>query len=281
MTSRSFKRAVVIFSYIAVSLLIVIVLYFMLKSDPSCNDGIENQGEIGVDCGGPCRPCPQLIELKPLSVVKTEWVHDVDNKYDIVAEVENINDFYGASVFSFRAIATTPDGSKVSQERWQKSFALPGADKFLFIHGFELSQTPNDIKVEIKEGSDRWSKFSNFESPEFVINNSGYKEREGAIANFSAATGTMINRNTTDFETVNVHVILRDDQGNMLAINSQEMNAVLAGQNRDYNMIFPHAFPGSVSEVVVFVETNPFDSDNYIKTHGKPDKWDETPINVR
>ncbi len=25
----------------------------------SCSDGILNQGEIGVDCGGPCPPCPQ------------------------------------------------------------------------------------------------------------------------------------------------------------------------------------------------------------------------------
>ncbi len=24
---------------------------------PSCNDGIQNQGETGVDCGGPCAPC--------------------------------------------------------------------------------------------------------------------------------------------------------------------------------------------------------------------------------
>ena len=25
---------------------------------PSCNDGIQNQGETGVDCGGPCAACP-------------------------------------------------------------------------------------------------------------------------------------------------------------------------------------------------------------------------------
>jgi hypothetical protein len=24
---------------------------------PTCNDGIQNQGETGVDCGGPCQPC--------------------------------------------------------------------------------------------------------------------------------------------------------------------------------------------------------------------------------
>ncbi len=25
---------------------------------PTCTDGIQNQGETGIDCGGPCAPCP-------------------------------------------------------------------------------------------------------------------------------------------------------------------------------------------------------------------------------
>lgn len=28
-------------------------------TSPSCNDGIQNQGEKGIDCGGPCPPCPK------------------------------------------------------------------------------------------------------------------------------------------------------------------------------------------------------------------------------
>ena len=31
---------------------------FTISGAPSCNDGIQNQGETGIDCGGPCTPCP-------------------------------------------------------------------------------------------------------------------------------------------------------------------------------------------------------------------------------
>ncbi len=31
---------------------------------PDCNDNIQNQGELGVDCGGPCNPCPATITAK-------------------------------------------------------------------------------------------------------------------------------------------------------------------------------------------------------------------------
>jgi len=27
-------------------------------AEPTCSDGIKNQGETGIDCGGPCKPCP-------------------------------------------------------------------------------------------------------------------------------------------------------------------------------------------------------------------------------
>ena len=28
---------------------------------PTCSDGIQNQGETGIDCGGPCSACPTSV----------------------------------------------------------------------------------------------------------------------------------------------------------------------------------------------------------------------------
>lgn len=41
------------------------------SSEPSatCNDGLLNQGETGVDCGGPCNPCPIPLNPKMTAVV--------------------------------------------------------------------------------------------------------------------------------------------------------------------------------------------------------------------
>ncbi len=33
---------------------------------PTCNDGIQNQGEIGIDCGGPCLPCDTIYSPTPI-----------------------------------------------------------------------------------------------------------------------------------------------------------------------------------------------------------------------
>src|SRR6266496_2512902 len=57
------------------------------KSTPgqTCTDGIQNQGETGVDCGGPCSPCPSVIcmgdgssSYMPLAM-DNHWIFDVTN----------------------------------------------------------------------------------------------------------------------------------------------------------------------------------------------------------
>jgi hypothetical protein len=37
---------------------------------PDCMDAIQNQGETGIDCGGPCDPCPSVMSAK---VDGTDW----------------------------------------------------------------------------------------------------------------------------------------------------------------------------------------------------------------
>lgn len=276
MAFREAKRLTIIFVYAGILLLFIAVFYFMSKTDPTCSDGKRNQGEEGIDCGGPCRPCPEVITLNSLEIGSSEWVHDVDDKYDVIISIKNPNDVYGAAFFKFRAVAVLAGGEEIQQKIWDTNFILPGEEKYLFVHGFKLSSEPEEIKIEVDDASFSWKRFENYEEPNFVINNSRYEEKGSGDVDFGAAMGTVINRSPIDFETVDVRVNLRNETGKLLAVNSQRMNTVGAEEFRDYIMVFPHAFPGSVEKVEVFVETNPFDSNNYIRVHGTPDIWDQT-----
>ena len=37
--------------------------------EPTCNDGFQNQGEEGIDCGGPCPPCESPTLEKPETII--------------------------------------------------------------------------------------------------------------------------------------------------------------------------------------------------------------------
>lgn len=55
-----------------------------------CGDGVMNGDETGIDCGGICEPCPVVVNLNPLQLVKiAEFVDESDNGF--MEEGETVN----------------------------------------------------------------------------------------------------------------------------------------------------------------------------------------------
>ena len=55
----------------------------------TCFDGKKNQGEEGIDCGGPCPPCA-LKTAQPLKIYPTKYLV-YQNSIDIIGLIENPN----------------------------------------------------------------------------------------------------------------------------------------------------------------------------------------------
>ncbi len=73
-----------------VALPIVGVATYLLWERPACDDGIQNGGERGVDCGGPCA----LVCTREANPIKLSWVRPFEVSpgwYNVVAVVENPN----------------------------------------------------------------------------------------------------------------------------------------------------------------------------------------------
>jgi len=240
----------------------------MFKADPTCSDGKLNQGEEKIDCGGPCAPCSKIIELEALEVRKVEWVHDFEDKYDVLISIVNPNEVYGSSKFEYGIYLN--ENVDVSETR--EDFILPGETKTVVAHGFLASEI-EILKVVIDQEGAAWEKFVDYEKPNLIVTNSVYNMSAESEVGFGRATGTVMNQSGVDFETIKVKIILRDETGTLLAVNSQVMNTVRSSEQRDYLIVFPRHFSGSVGKIDQEIETNVFDSENYIRTHGQPESW--------
>lgn len=89
MTWRSRRQFFILFllTMVAVGILAILFLPTVLKA-PSCTDNKRNQGELGVDCGGPCaRYCPTQIPLP--TVVWVRAFPTTDTVYNMVAYIKN------------------------------------------------------------------------------------------------------------------------------------------------------------------------------------------------
>ncbi|HHX58325.1 MAG TPA: hypothetical protein GX706_00975 [Candidatus Moranbacteria bacterium] len=269
---RVLKRVLILVTYLVIALSLGLVFYFFLKPASSCEDGIRNQGEAQVDCGGPCRPCSSVVSLQELEMGEIEWINQAENNYDVTIQVRNPNEFYGVAKFKFKIYDRIKGETEAS---WQEGFILPGETKRLIAYGVTAvnDQAP-DFVIKLDKDSFIWEKFSDYAMPNLEIYNPAYQELEQGSPFFSRVNGVVVNNSNVDLETIKVKVFLKDDQNKLLATGEQAMNTVQAGNRREFIINFPHRINGVISSVEREVETNIFDSENYIRVHGQPERWD-------
>ena len=92
MSSWGTKRRNFIITVFASGLFILsgVTIINLLQKDPTCFDGIQNQGELDIDCGGPCAlMCPH--QVAPPVVRWTRFFRIADGAYNAVAYLENQN----------------------------------------------------------------------------------------------------------------------------------------------------------------------------------------------
>jgi hypothetical protein len=71
------------------SIFLFVFLKFRKPVIATCFDGKKNQGEEGIDCGGPCPPC-EIKYAEPLKIYPTKYLV-YSNSIDIVGLLENPN----------------------------------------------------------------------------------------------------------------------------------------------------------------------------------------------
>ncbi|HEY3384974.1 MAG TPA: M12 family metallo-peptidase [Saprospiraceae bacterium] len=114
---------------------------------PTCSDGIQNQGETGVDCGGPCAPCQPPGETVLLaSYFETGWDSWADGGSDVV-RANSTNSYEGS--YSIRIA----DNSGTQSAMTSPTFNLSGATGAKIQFYFRASS--------MESGEDFWVRYNN------------------------------------------------------------------------------------------------------------------------
>ncbi|MFH0968885.1 MAG: FxLYD domain-containing protein [Patescibacteria group bacterium] len=261
---RNNKRLIIIAIYLIIFFLLGWRIYLWLKPAPTCFDGKQNQNEQGSDCGGVCqKQCEKVFQTQDLAIAEKAFVQGGQGKYDVITKISNPNNQIGASEFSYEFVLKGESGN-ILADRSGKSFILPVESKYIIETGLETAEIPKEISVFIS-GS-KWQEFFGYEKPELNIYNKRYDLISSGIG-YSEAKGLLRNESAFDFNSIQVNVVLRDENGKPVAFNKTEMNTVNAGEERDFRLLWPMNFPGSVQAVEMEVEANVFDSQNFIKKY--------------
>jgi len=273
MDSRSTKKIIIASVYLFIFAVIAASFYYAFKPEETCTDNKKNQDEEGVDCGGVCKKC-EKIEALPLSVRKTGVLESgISGKYDVYAEIENPNNLYGGKNFLYQLKIKNFSGG-VLFEKTGAGFILPKETKFILENVIELPEKPAVVEFAIAKTD--WVEFNEYyEKPVLKIVNKNYSQVSSGVG-YAQASGVVKNDSPFDFEKIKVLVALRDEKGEIVAINSTEMRTVVSNQEREFKIPWPNRFPGDVRDMEAYAEINIFDSEAFIKKYFKSEKFQQT-----
>ncbi len=231
MTRQIIKQIFYGTGFFLIFFLIISGSYFIwLKPSPSCFDGRQNQGEIGIDCGGPCIDC----EIKILNPLEVSWLRHfpVDDRVVIAAEIRNPNFNYGADNFSYIFTIYNYFGEKIYTLN-KNSFIYAGEIKYLIEANIDIN--PKNInKIKLSFSNINWKSKEEFPRPEIQI-----REIRTESAQPIRVSGLVINNNAFALSDVNVVSFLFNKNGFRIGASIAKLGSLPAFEEKFFRIVFP------------------------------------------
>lgn len=270
---RSIKRLLIILVYFFILCLIGYLFYLFFRKKPSCNDKIQNQGETGMDCGGPCTACEEIPQAQNLQITEKKIVSGEAGKYDLLVKIKNPNSQLGVSKFEY-SFNLVDSAGKIIVQNPGSSFILPGQTKYIL--AFNLSPQENPDSLDFSISSFEWSKFTQFKEPDIIVNAKNFNLSGGGETGYANLEAKLKNQSGYDFHKISAYAVIRNGSGDPIALNQTNFNDVLSGEEREMHFNWNNSFPVNPvsAKVEIVPEVDVFENSNFLKATGESGKYD-------
>lgn len=238
-------------------------IYYFRQPTPTCADGIQNQEEEGVDCGFVCgNSCRKIL---PIDVSSVQVFKVGQNDYDVLAKVYNPNSDSGSSKVVFDLALIDKNNTELLRQSFE-FYILPGQLKHIILTSIKSEVEVQGAKIVIKDVV--WERLSFFDpqTVNFIVRDKQFKQTEfGAVVR---------NESDFDFDTVDIGVILYDQDNNVIGLNKSNINTLISRTDRYFKVLWPAPVVG-VFRVDVEPGTNLLNNLNFVRRYGTQEKFQE------
>lgn len=251
--SRTLKQVVYGLLYLVIVGGILYLPTTFLKPAPSCKDGILNQGEEQVDCGGPCESC-EIRTLAPVSVLPKILPNPLDaNKTILFTELRNSNVAYGASDFVYEISFLNSSGEVLSTYA-EHSLIYPGERTYRTELQIDL---PFDSvsRVEGRSKDFVWKSLETMTRPRTQERDlqAYFEEDRGRLL----ITGIIKNDNPFDIRRAVMHALVSDNSGRVVGVSKTIVQDLTPLEDRSFEIFMPlpeGVLPETLSRPSLYVE---------------------------
>ena len=234
---RRVKQLVYGLLYVAFFCAVGAGVYFLfLKPAPSCFDKIQDGGETGVDCGGPCANICLPSTLQPISAIgNVDVFTPIAGHVTLLAQVENVNSDFAADTFVYTFNLYDASG-KIIQSIPGTSFIYADDTKYLMVPN-EAVSAPVD-HAEIVIGVIHWVSASEIgtTAPQFSVGNI---VTSAASLNTLTVSGTVTDGDSSAFKSVEIVVIFEDSGKNPVGVTGTKLDSIAPNQAENFSVKYP------------------------------------------
>lgn len=223
---------------------IILFTVFFTKA-PSCNDGVQNQGEAGVDCGGPCPYLCTDQEHAP-TVLYTKALPNGAGRTDVVAQVENINADAAAKGVPYTI--TLYGAGQVFVQQVTGTFDLPPSTSVpVFIPGISSGNQKNvRAFLTIDPSQITWYRYATTAARPVVVNT-----LLGGATSTPRIDAVISNQSVSPVQNLQVIALVHDAQGEILAASQTIVPVIGAQSQTTATFTWNTPFPGTPAKIEV------------------------------
>ena len=228
--------------YLVVFVGVALGIYFLFfHTAPSCFDGAQNQGETGVDCGGPCAKVCVPATLPEIVVGNVRVFASSPGHYTFLAEVENHNTGFASPNFAYAFDLYDASGTLIGLVPGQ-SFIYASEVKYLLTPNVSVATTVHHAVLVM--GSTTWTAGAAMGLvPQFGNSRGAPLPVTGTTISSSTivVTGQVADSDSTAFTNVLVVAIFYDGDGNPVGASQTVLDAIAPNQTEDFSVTYPVA----------------------------------------
>lgn len=249
------RRKFIIFGTMGIIVVLFISVFIykqFLNKAPSCFDNIQNQDEVGIDCGGVCALlCP--AESRPPIVSYSRLFKIGPGAYSALALVENPNQNVYSKNMSY--VFKVYDISNVLLfEVYGNTFIPPGRIFPIFEHSILTgNRQASKITFEILDKENiRWEK-GDYQDPLVKVSNVS----NDLVDTRSRITADIENNEVYPLRDMQVVAVIYDIQGNAHESSSTVVDYVSPNDKAKVSFTWNYAFDFDISKIDIIPRVTP------------------------
>lgn len=214
---------------------------------PSCSDHVQNQGEDGVDCGGPCPYLCTALE-EPPTVVYTTVLPGADATHvDVIASIENKNPTAAAKGVPYDLRVYAADRTLLRQFSGTVDLP-PSATVPVFVPNLSIgAQTAAQAFLTIASSAPQWYALAS--DPRALPNISN--TTLGGTTAAPRVTAMLTNPGTAALTNIPLDVVITNAQGNVIEASHTIVQTIPAGATTQAVFTWNQAFSSDPSAIQV------------------------------